>query len=182
MTSVSEFVENRAPLSSSRVRLEFLEVVDLPVEDDGVATTRTRHWLVSCRQVDDRQPFEAQAHAAVHENPFVVRPAVVHGRRHPPQQFTVRRTVVPVKNARYAAHGLRSPTLTRYPWIEGTGRVAILLLNAAYGATTVTFWRLGPYSGSPQPPLRASSGCPGHRVRRLPDLNLALDREHQVHV
>jgi hypothetical protein len=99
---------------------QLLEVVDLAVEDDGVAAARGRHRLMAGRrQVDDRQPLEAEAHAAVDEDPFVVGAAVVHGRGHPPQQLLVRRAAVPVVDARYATHGLDRFALARIPGSRG---------------------------------------------------------------
>ena len=54
------------------------EIVDLAVEDDGVAAAGTGHGLVTCRrQVDDRQADEAEPGRAFPPLPGIVRTTMV---------------------------------------------------------------------------------------------------------
>ena len=58
------------------------EVVDLAIEDDGERAVLGRHRLVAQRQVDHREPAEAEAEAARAMEPFLVGAAMREPARH----------------------------------------------------------------------------------------------------
>src|SRR5206468_1446476 len=73
---------------------ELREVVDFAIENDPHRRLAVRHRLMSARQVDDRQPAEAEADRSVDMVSLVVG-ATVHERAiHPPQAVRVDRSEV----------------------------------------------------------------------------------------
>jgi len=57
-------------------RPELGVVVDLPVKDDPYAAVLVGHGLGAARDVDDREPPEAEPHVALGPQPLAVGPAV----------------------------------------------------------------------------------------------------------
>src|SRR5262249_33281835 len=58
------------------------EVVDLSIEDPPDGLLGIRHRLVATRQIDDREPAEAETERACIQIAFVVRAAMGNGARH----------------------------------------------------------------------------------------------------
>ena len=67
---------------------KFTEVVNLAVEHNPNRTVLVVDRLVPGRQVDDAQPAHAEGHALVHQQPFVVGPAVANHLAHPMREIS----------------------------------------------------------------------------------------------
>ena len=101
MTSVSLRVRNTWP-SAVELGDQFLEVVDLAVEDDGDGAVLVEQRLLAGGHVDDRQPPMAEADARRDVQTALVRAAVVlalvHARAAPRDRWArlPRRSMMPV--------------------------------------------------------------------------------------
>jgi hypothetical protein len=72
---------------------EFLEIVNLAVKNSPNGLFRVRHRLMAAGQINDGEPAETQAERAIEKIAFVIRAAMKHRARHPPDCLRVNRFI-----------------------------------------------------------------------------------------
>src|SRR4051812_15221716 len=89
---------------------QFLEVVNLAVEDHPDRFIGIRHGLMAPTQIDDRKTAEPETERAGHEITFVIGSSMKDGASHARDGFA-RDSLIPgeVKLSGYAAHGSDLP-------------------------------------------------------------------------
>ena len=70
-------------------RTQFLEVINLAVQDDPYLLLRVGHRLVPAGQIDNRQPPKAEPNRAVKIVSLVIRATMDHGLGHAPNRVTI---------------------------------------------------------------------------------------------
>ena len=102
---------HKGPAARRELRPQFLEVINLAVERQRIASVLGHHWLPpQRRQVDDGEPPVPERQRAVDELPFAVGATVADGVAHGGHADLRGRRAVAVQDARDTAHagsGLR---------------------------------------------------------------------------
>ncbi len=113
------------PAPGRQIGFEILKVVELAVEHQDWPVLGRDHRLCAAFDVDDGQPQMAQGDALADINPLAVRPPMLHGRHHRPDnrlgRAFVYRGVGPPDHAAYSAHSACSQKFgqARAPAIRG---------------------------------------------------------------
>ena len=113
-----------------KFRLQRLEVVDFPVEDDGDSAPLIRHRLVAALNVDDREAPMAEEPSPggtrVAGNALAIRPATLHVFEHPTDERIRIGGVRPLFETCNATHRVQPGETNRsaIPPLHGAGQHA----------------------------------------------------------
>src|SRR5205823_5327421 len=86
---------------------KLLEIVDLPVEDDGDGLGLVVDRLLACGDINYREALNAKTDTVSHEEAALVWPTVGHGSAHPLKNLGVDRPFE-VDLSRYSTHAVSS--------------------------------------------------------------------------
>ena len=86
---------------------QFLEIINLTVEDNAIAAVGGAHGLVAAGDIDHGQPPHAETEIAIAQHPFIIRATMPDSGAHGPDDLGRCGAPIPAIPAGDAAHGQR---------------------------------------------------------------------------